>query len=106
MSRSAGIMTWEKGFKFDNSVVVTLLNTTEEGIVDVCSVRGVSISIGNNTRVHALYSQTHITINMVTEDLQWSCSARCQCMIEVPARKCLSRQFGYRDTEVHLSGLR
>jgi hypothetical protein len=56
MRCAPSIMTWEKSFEFDNSVVITLLDTTEKGIVNVCSIRGVSISVGNDTRVHALYS--------------------------------------------------
>jgi hypothetical protein len=106
MGCTASIMTGEKSFEFDYSIIVTLLDTTEEGIVDVCSIRRVSISVGNNTGVHALYSQTHVRFRMLAEDIQWSCSARCRCMTEAQVRMCLSQLFGCRGKEVPRSGLR
>jgi 5-hydroxyisourate hydrolase-like protein (transthyretin family) len=49
VSGAAGVMTREGRLEMNDTVGVTLLDTSEEGRVDVQLIRGVAIATGNNS---------------------------------------------------------
>lgn len=53
VSGTAGVVTREGGFELDDTVDVGLLQSAVEGVVEVGSVVGVSVSAGGNARVDA-----------------------------------------------------
>lgn len=50
---TAGVVTGEDGVKLGHTIVVGLLDTTEEGLVNIGSIAGVTVAFGHNTGVDA-----------------------------------------------------
>lgn len=55
---TAGVMTGEGGLEVNNTVGITLLNTTEEGRVDVELIGRVTITISDNAGVDTLVGES------------------------------------------------
>lgn len=47
-------MTWEGGLHLDNTLPVTLLNTSEEGCVEVSRIIRVAVSTGDDSGIDTL----------------------------------------------------
>ena len=54
VGRTTGVVTREDGLELRNTILVALLETTEESLVEVALVVSVAISAGDNTRVDTL----------------------------------------------------
>jgi hypothetical protein len=48
VSRPAGVVTRKDGFKVDNTIFVTRLDTSQPGSVDIVLIRRVTVSSGND----------------------------------------------------------
>jgi hypothetical protein len=61
---TAGVVTGEDSLELDDTVVVGLLETTEEGSVDVGVVVGVPVSAGDDAGVDTLFiwSETDVLL--------------------------------------------
>jgi hypothetical protein len=54
MGRASGVVAWKGGLKLGDTLVVSLLKTTEEGSVEVAVVVGVAVSTGHDAGVDTL----------------------------------------------------
>ena len=54
VGRTTGVVTREDGLELRNTVLVALLETTEESLVEVALVVRVAVSTGDNTGVDTL----------------------------------------------------
>lgn len=54
VSCAASVMTWEVGLHLDNTLLVTLLDTSVEGGVEVSLIIGVAVSTGDDSRIDTL----------------------------------------------------
>lgn len=48
---TASVVAWEESSKLRNAVVLSRLQATKEGGVDVASVRRITVATGDNTRI-------------------------------------------------------
>lgn len=55
VSGTAGVVTREGGLEVNNTVGIALLDTAQEGGVDVQLIGGVTVATGNNSRVDTLF---------------------------------------------------
>lgn len=55
VSCAAGVVTWEGGLHLDNTLPVTLLNTSVEGVVEVSLIIRVAVSTGDDSRIDTLW---------------------------------------------------
>lgn len=54
VSCAASVMAWEVGLHLDNTILVTLLDTSVEGRVEVSLILRVAVSTGDDSRVDTL----------------------------------------------------
>lgn len=54
VSCAASVVTWEGGLHLDNTLPVTLLNTSEEGCVEVSRIIRVAVSTGDDSGIDTL----------------------------------------------------
>lgn len=99
---TAGIVTGEDSLELDNTVGVGLLETTEEGRVDVALVIAVAVSAGDDARVDTLVFSfvsvwvflLGVVVVVARKRLQWRCSARNPGRPGERARRCWCQSAG------------
>lgn len=79
MCRTTCIVSREECLEFYNTVFVSFLYTSQEGIVDIRFVVVISVSVGHDTRIDSL-GKVSFVFTRGGIMLRLSCSARSQRM--------------------------